>query len=141
NRLQADIRDDIRRCGRSVLCVGEPGSPPFAYTIGNWDKGLPELLLIGTTHGSPLNELSQEMIKRDCAFEQGELVHLGGKFPVKIITANESARTDYTIQAGQYHGTEDYPVQQVLIPDRSGRFPDEPECQRPYCEIPVLRAM
>jgi hypothetical protein len=42
-----DIDTDIRNHGRSVICVGascEADEPPFAYTIGNWHRGLPELL-------------------------------------------------------------------------------------------------
>jgi len=94
--------------------------------------------MIGTTHGAPLNDLSQQLMERGIAFEEGELVNLGGKFPVKIVTADQRAQRDYTIQAGQFLGTEDYVVQQALIPDRNGRFPDEPECQPPYSTIPVL---
>ena len=32
----------------------------------------------------------------------------------------------------------DYAVQQIVIPDRLGRYPDDPQCDRPYCLIPVL---
>ena len=134
-----DIENDIQRYGRCVLCVGgEADSPPFAYTIGNWLRGLPELLIIGTIKGALLNNLSQKLIERGAAFEEGELVNLGGKFPVKIVTADQRAQRDYTIQAGQYHGTEDYPVQQVLACDRSGHFPDDPACQPPYSTLPMF---
>src|SRR5438034_11618292 len=103
------------------------GRPSFAYTIGNWLAKLPELLIIGTTKGSVLNDLSQKMIERGSAFDDGEIVSLGGRFPVKIINADERAQRDYTIQAGQYLGGEYYTVQQVLACDRNGRFPDHPE--------------
>ena len=139
NKFQRHIESDIRRYARHIICVGrEVESPSFAYTIGNWLAKLPELLVIGTTDGGFLNNLSQKLIARGAAFDNGEIVSLGGKFPVKIITADERAQRDYTIQAGQYLGTEDYLVQQVLISDRDGRFPDQPECQPPYSAIPVL---
>jgi len=140
--LAENIADDIRRFGRSVLCIGaEDDSPNFAYTIGNASPGvgLPELLVIGTNDAAFLNELSQKMIERHAAFDDGELVQLGGKFPLKIINADRRAHSEYTIQAGQYLGHENYRVQQVLISDRSGRFPDEPDCQPPYSKMPVLR--
>jgi hypothetical protein len=138
--LHDNIDDDVRRDGRSVLCIGaEDDSPPFAYTIGNALVGLPELLIIGTLEGGLLNDLSRIMLERGRAFDDGELVNLGGKFPVKIITADVGrAQHDYTIQAGQYLGVEDYPVLQVLVPDRNGRYPDDAECQRPYANMPVL---
>ena len=138
-RLQKNTEKDVQRCGRSVLCIyGEEDSPPFAYTIGNWLIGLPELLIIGTTDGALLNDLSQKLIERHAAFEDGELVNLGGKFPVKIVTADERAQREYTFQASWYHGTDDYAVQQVLIPDRNGHFPDDPACQLPYSTAPLL---
>jgi hypothetical protein len=138
-QLQLDIADDIRRCRRSVLCIGaEAGEPAFSYTVGNAIVGLPELLVIGTTNGAFLNILSEKMIERGAAFDDGELVSLG-RGPLKIINADERAHNDYTIQAGQYLGHENYRVQQVLICDRNGRYPDEPECQHPYSTIPVLK--
>jgi Domain of unknown function (DUF4262) len=134
------IEGEIQRHGRSVICVGsEPESPAFAYTIGNQATGLPELLIIGTPLGALLNELSQKMAQRGCAFADGECVNLGGKFPVKIVNADQRAPESYTIQAGEFFGNDDYAVQQVLAPDRNGRFPDEPDRQPPYSTIPVLR--
>jgi Domain of unknown function (DUF4262) len=50
----------------------------------------------------------------------------------------QTAGQSITIQAGQFYGTEEYPVQQVLIPDPDGRFPGDPNCQPPYCRFPVL---
>jgi hypothetical protein len=101
--------------------------------------GLPELLLIGGIAGADaLNDLSQKMIERHAAFNDGELVKLGGKFPVKIVNADQRAQRDYTIQAGEHLGHEAYAVQQVLIPDRSGRYPSDPECAAPYSAVPVL---
>jgi Domain of unknown function (DUF4262) len=82
---------------------------------------------------------SDMMIERGAPFADGELVNPGGKFPAKIVNASRRAQDDYTIQAGQHFGHEDYRVLQVLIPDRNGRFPDDPECQPPYSVIPVLK--
>jgi hypothetical protein len=88
--LRKDIENDVRQSGRSVMCIfGDADGPTFAYAIGNALKGLPELLLVGTTKGELLNDLSQKMIDRGRAFDDGELVSLGGKFPLKVITAND----------------------------------------------------
>ncbi len=136
------IAGDIQRHGRAVICVGgDKDEPPFAYTIGNSSVGLPELLILGTAKGAPLNALSDIMAKRKAAFADNELVDLGGRVPVKVITVTDlaRARADYTVQAGEYFRHDDYAVQQVLMPDRSGRFPDEPGCRAPYATIPILR--
>ena len=50
------------------------------------------------------------------AFANGELVSLGGKHPVKIVDVPTAlVKDEYTIQVGEYFGTDDY-AQQVLIP-------------------------
>jgi Domain of unknown function (DUF4262) len=151
NKFHNKITEDIKRCGRSIIGVfasGEEDGPPFAYTIGNavnsnWDRtaALPELLVIGTTNAGWLNNLSQQMIDAEAPFEDGATVLIpGAHLPVKIIRANSTAQTEYAIQAGQYFGTDSYPIMQVLIPDRNGKFPDETGCAAPFSTIPVLRS-
>jgi hypothetical protein len=137
-RVRRKMLGDIARIGRTVLCVG--GDPaPFCYTVGNQLVGLPELLIIGTLDGWALNPLSEIMISRGRGFDHDEVVPLGGAFPVKIIDADiRKARKDYTIQADIRGVAKDYTVQQVLIPDRAGRFPDDPRCAPPYSTVPIL---
>lgn len=52
-----------------------------------------------------------------------------------MIATSDAARRNYTIQAGQFYGHEDYEVQQILFPDRSGRYLDDPRCDY---RLPVL---
>ena len=143
-RLHDDIDGDVKRDGRSVMCIGgEEDSPPFCYTIGNALVGLPELLMIGSIKeqdANLLNRLSLKMLERHAAFDDGELVDAGTVLPLKVINADKRAHDEYTIQAGQHLGHENYVVQQVLIPDKSGRYPDDPECAAPYAAMPVLKA-
>jgi Domain of unknown function (DUF4262) len=134
--------EHIRRSGRSIIGVVPEADDdlPFAYTIGNHLKKLPELLVIGTCRAAFLNDLSELMIRTGKPFLDGQLVRINAaRPPVKLIRANDIARTDYTVQAGQYLGHENYAVMQVLIPDRNGRFPGENGCQEPFSLLPVLR--
>jgi hypothetical protein len=88
------IKADIERDGRHILGIPDGEPAPFAYTIGNELKGLPELLLIGVSRKAGLlNVLSDMMIERGTRFADGELVDLGGKHPVKIINANAMAQS------------------------------------------------
>ena len=133
----------IERAGRTVVGVfpteEDPGVP-FAYTIGNHLKGLPELLVIRTTEAGFLNTLSHLMIAAGHGFEDGETVRmLGSKASVKLIHANAAAREEYTIQAGEHFGHQNYSVMQVLISDKKGRFPGDEGCEEPYASVPVLR--
>jgi hypothetical protein len=136
-----EIRADIDRYGRHIVGVfptKDDVGPPFAYTIGNEEKGLPELLVIGVSrNGGFLNILSDMMVERGGRFADGELVDIGGPYPVKVIDANATAQTEYTVQAGVFHGYENYSVQQVLVPDRDGHFPDDARCDARY-RMPVL---
>ena len=142
-KFHDNTAEHIRLLGRTIIGVfpreGDDDYP-FAYTIGNHLKRLPELLVIGTAHAGFLNDLSEMMIAAGRPFLDGQLVRIGdARLPVKAIRANSSAQADYTIQAGQYFGREDYEVMQVMLPDRAGRFPGEDGCQPAYANIPVLR--
>jgi hypothetical protein len=70
-------------------------------------------------------------------------VSLGGKYPVKVIDVSGAVIYDeYTCQVGHFYGTDDYAVQQMLIPDREGKYPGDPGCAEPYASflISSLRA-
>lgn len=143
NALYGRFTADIEAHGRTVLGVGVEGNAPsFAYTIGNWiTHELPELLTVGLVDPPVLNMLSEQMIRRRRAFDDGELVDLGGRCSLMVINAGKLAKANYTIQAGRFYGHERYAVQQVLIPDKHGRFPDDPACEPPYRDMPVLRVL
>ena len=80
------------------------------------------------------------MIAAGAPFEDGQTVLLSGaRLPVKIIRANNVARTKYALQAGGYFGTDDYPIMQVLVSDQNGKFPGEIGCEPPFSTFPVLR--
>jgi hypothetical protein len=134
------IEADIKRDGRQILGVPDGEPAPFAYTIGNELKGLPELLVVGVSRKAGfLNLLSDMMVERGAPFAEGEIVDLGGKHPVKIINADAVAKAEYTIQASNFHGHDRYRVQQVLVPDPQGLFPDDGRCDPRY-RMPVLSA-
>ena len=114
----------------------------FAYTIGNQEKGLPELLLIGNFDSESiaaiLNQLSDRMLELKQPFVNESLHNLGGTLSVKLLDALPEAHVKYTIQAGQFYANEDYDVQQVVIPDQKGRWPDDPQCHKNF-RVPLLR--
>ncbi len=116
-------------------------SPGFIYTVGNQEKALPELLLIGVTGTMVswlVNDLCNKMVEARKPFKDGEEVSVGGDYPVKMYNADKRAHVLYTIQAGQFYGNEDYHVQQVVLCDKKGRWPDDPLCHKDY-RVPVLR--
>ena len=133
------VQENIDRAGQHVFAIfPSKESPAFAYTIGNANIGLPELLLIGNfaprTSAPILNELGRKMRAAGNPLE-GD-VSLGGRFPVRIREASPSAKARYTIQAGHYLGHEHYDVLQLLICDLEGRYPGEPGCDPDY-DVPL----
>lgn len=144
--MQDTVRQNIATYGQHVWQVlpnadDPPDTPPFVYTVGNHEHGLPELLLIGTAETwavDLINELGERQRARGVGFLHDELVGLGGTFPVKLVEVGSIAREDYTIQVGCYYATEDYSVRQVLLCDRAGHFPGDPECAPPFRWQPIL---
>src|SRR5215468_10268600 len=90
----------------------DPVNEAFSYTIGNADKGLPELLFIGSYSeavGCMLDSLSREMIDRGRPLKDGEFVDIGGKHPVYVCKANDSVKDKFMVQATNCNG-HDYDV-------------------------------
>lgn len=147
NPIYDIIDKNIADHGRHLMAVfptqSDPGEP-FIYTIGNHSKGLPELLVIGDCSGSMghiLNRLSEQMIERGKAFDDGEMVR---PFPdservmaLKVIKASPVVKELYTIQVGQALGTEDYAVMQVVCPGTNGKFPGEEGADDTWGQVPV----
>ncbi len=126
----------------TLAIAGTKKEPGFFYTIGNQEKQLPELLVIGNFQASDmctlLNNLSDAMLKAGEAPKDGSEISLGGKYPLLIYLASKDAKEKYTIQAGQFYGNEDYQVMQVVLPDQKGVYPPGPRCHKDY-QVPVLR--
>jgi len=145
-QIRETIRANIAKHGRSIQAVGgtefdTPNVQQFAYTVGNHELGLPELLIVDTTKLSGvLNRLSEIQRDRERAFEHEELVSIGGRFPLRIIDTGELGHRKYAHFARLYYDTDTVEVRQVLIPDTCGRWPDTPGCEAPYRNQPILSA-
>ena len=132
----------INTVGWSVIGIPD-GEPAFSYTVGNSAVNLPELLVIGPQPHNILgviNHLSKMQRDREHPFADGEIISLGGKFPVKAIIAGDK-KEEYATLAYQFAKSENVDVIQILVPDRNGRFPGDPDCAEPFCNCPVLRKL
>jgi hypothetical protein len=136
------LKKEIKQDGFAIINVfptaDEPTPQWFHYTVGNHGANLPEILAIGGDQrtSAPLSDVAKIMRKRGTAFANGELVSLGGKYPVKMINVGCQEVYDlYTCAVGRHFNTEDYSVQQMMIPDREGRYADDPQCAEPYASF------
>jgi hypothetical protein len=138
------IRHHIEEFGQHIrrVAAGESANEPgFMYTIGNSQRGLPELLIVGPTDDQfmdLLNYLGEMQRHLGRAFRHEERVDLGAPLPVRIVDAGAEGRDNYAVQVGVFYQTQDFDVQQVLICDPQGRWPDDPDCDPPYSEQPIL---
>jgi hypothetical protein len=119
---------NIKLGGQSLVGVfaTKRSDETFTYTIGNHEKGLPELILVGLNNnvaGQILNMLGEQQRAAKQALS-GD-VSLGGQYPVHCVEVTEvpKVKDEYTCQVEEYYGTRDYRVVQVLFPDKQGRYP------------------
>jgi len=143
----ATIENNITNSGQhlqAVFSTKPEDGPPFIYTIGNHQRGLPELLIVGNygaSFAAILNDLGRRMRERNRPFDNGELVSLGGSFPLKMVDVPSTVNETFCIQVGRYYGTEEFRVQQAVLCDPKGRFPGDEGCDRPYLsQVEYLRA-
>lgn len=130
------VRQNIDSYGQHLFQIfGDGSDPGFTYTIGNVDRGLPELLLIGDfpSHiaAGLLNELGAKMREDGKPLVTG-LVDIGWTVPVKVRQAGPLARSRYTIQVDQYLGHDSYNVLQIMVCDENGRYPGDVGCAPRY---------
>lgn len=131
--MKAAIEENIRRTGRHLFGIG--GNPTFVYSIGNFYSGLPEFLLIGNVPmhlaGLTVNVASELQKANGRPFAEG-LVDIDFSMPIKVRNCGPLAKSEFSIQAGQYFGTEDYPIMQILLPDKQGRYADDAGVEYPF---------
>lgn len=124
------IEANIKAAGQHIYGIFDPEQKQdsFAYTVGNASQGFPELLIIGNFPSRImmmiLNAVGTHMRNAAAPIEEG-MLDIDWTFPFKIRKAGDRAKADFTIQAGQYLGHEDYEVLQVMICDKNGKYPGD----------------
>ena len=114
--LTADMRRHLANGGCALIEVAAGGGQPaFSATVGNHGGGLPELLVIGTSDGDFLRDLSVMMEASGRPFFAGELVTVPGwPRPFKIIAMEADARRRFMGVARAHYG-DAFAALQVLI--------------------------
>lgn len=141
------MRDTVRRHGWAVQAVygegcwgsascscGQPRGvlPPFAYTIGLYGFGHPELLIYGLDEcdaSAVLNELG-ERVRRGGTLSPGELQTLDGwSHRVHLVPFRDDGDVPVLISAQRFYDSsrhEPVPALQCVWDDAHGRFPWDP---------------
>ena len=121
--------EHIDRVGWSVTVVlptdDDPGAP-FAYTVGLTEHGFPELVIAGLAPPiaqALLNDLAGRVYDQATRFRHGQRVaDLLAGYDAVIV---DGAATEALYPGAAYarYGTDRVRLQQVVWPDRHGRFP------------------
>lgn len=108
-----------------VFPTGPTDGPPFSYTVGLTDRGLPELAIYGLeprAAGGVLNVVARLAIDAG-EFARGQRLDglLAGGLPLAVIEMNDT--TDMTGVRALYGAV--LAAQQIVWPDPDGRMPWE----------------
>lgn len=126
--------------------TGVIGEHPFLYTIGFHLQGKPELILLNAPMQAGhwlINQIGTKLLSGELDnIKTAEDVQVdvgGGKFPVYLHTVDDLTRVQsfWTIQAGEFLGTNEYSVLQILVPDANGVSPRADDCN-PLYKVPIL---
>lgn len=130
--IERKIIADIAETGWSAICIfGEPGHPPFAYTIGLFESyGHPELLIYGlpfqAAHG--IFSLVQQAAAKFQPFDLGVATNdlIQGYSCVFVEIPQEHYMESVRLALWYYQGN-DFPLFQVVWPSQHGLFPWHPD--------------
>lgn len=140
------IQETIREHGWWVgLVPGGDDQPGFAYTIGLHEAfGHPEIIVFGlgidTMHR--ILNICGDRVREGARFEAGaDARDIVEGFDVRFRGVNdEASHAEYLGYGCQHYRSRDFPVLQCLWPDKSGRFPGDPELAPSIAKLqPLLR--
>ena len=143
----ARIKDVIRHHGWAIEyigggCCSVPGcdgddddGPPFAYTVGLFGLGHPELLVFGIDPGTALNLLNHlgERVRGGDTLIPGMMISFE-EWPHRVIPEEVPNPGEIVFSANRFYGRPDFasvPVLQLSYDDYSGRFPWEDDYSAP----------
>jgi Domain of unknown function (DUF4262)/Domain of unknown function (DUF4265) len=111
------------------MVVGDPLHPPWTYTIGLFTSfGHPELAMfgIGGNQATLLLNLMAERVQRGDRFVPGATDDgVLTEHQVRIAAVRPEWYAPYFGMAIDWY-LDEFPILQVVLPDRHGRFPDDP---------------
>jgi len=121
----AQVERNIAECFCHLTGVGT--DPPFTYTTGLTNEGLPELILTGMGGEQStyvLNYLVKYAIDNDMKFKHGTVFAMEpfNDMPVTFIKVKDSVKTDMMCITRIWHNGEPFDALQVVWCDPNKKF-------------------
>lgn len=136
---------DVAEHGCHVVCVDAdlPGGS-YCYTVGLWYHWQhPELVVFGVSDelADELLNAATDMIDAGARFAADQVVRdLLEIYPVTFKAVPRTHNEGYFGAACWAHATGDFPVLQLVYPDRQGRYPWQPGAARAFQALQPLLA-
>lgn len=147
--LDAELMLKMEMFGFTMIGVMPEGKlPAFVYTIGLTQRGWPEVIMVGNVHPAIAEQLINDLIagwsKKEKVImgdNDGLLVFKDGtQHPIRVLTADANkALNDYACGVPNFFPNDELSFVQALIPDRFGRFPDEPDYDQSKQAQPLIK--
>lgn len=134
------VAADIARYGWGVCGVfpvaGQPGQPglplDFCYTYGFWHSWRHPEFMTFALRPQMAHAFFSELARRIAAgerFTDGQVVEgLAAGYATRFRSAPNDDPEYPCALATQFYGHTDYPVLQMVLPDKHGHWPWEPDC-------------
>lgn len=136
---QQAISNFVEQGRWGVIGVGASETDsPFSYTVGLHYKKLPELIMVGISPQIAiriLNDCAEKMVVNGAGFKHGCLLDDLANMPLAIIDVIDSKKKECAVQAYNHYQHWDFGMQQLVMPDRSGKFPWEGDFELKMKEI------
>jgi hypothetical protein len=121
---------NVERYGWHVqMVVGDPLHQPWTYTIGLWTSfGHPELAMFGIDGNQAtllLNLMAERVVKGERFVAGASDGGVLSEHPVRLAAVRPEWYAPYFGTAIDWY-LDEFPILQVLLPDRHGRLPDDP---------------
>ena len=119
--------------GAGHIVMGIQADPPFAYTAGLWEKGMPELIMFGLSGPTSMAILNRvvDHIKTNGMIQDGDLLDDIATMPTKIGAVHDRHVVEHfkvafeRIERVKAEVAAPYALQ-IIWPDTQGRFPGDP---------------
>ncbi len=130
---RAKTLDLISKFGWVVQGVGgSETSPPFLYSVGLCQLGLPEIIVVGAFPPNLVKKLINNVgnkMKTSGAFvDWSRSIEITKMFSVVFRELSAEAATEHCRMVAEFFGT-GRKVLQLILPDKDGKFPWDNDCE------------